>query len=208
MIRLPEETGNGSLLADLTPLLDVIFIVLVFLLLTANTPLLDIPVALPDSAATVEVASRGESERVTLVLHGDGHWQLAEESFAGWPELQAALKAQPNPQPLRSVYEAFVPSEMFLQAHVPFYDQHAVAGQTPWGADSLSFSFVDAAGTLFVQRLDDPPERVTRNAELEVVVSPDTVRLSSTVALIDSSQRALPAVFYLLKSSLGHLAIA
>lgn len=100
MIRLPEETGNGSLLADLTPLLDVIFIVLVFLLLTANTPLLDIPVALPDSAATVEVASRGESERVTLVLHGDGHWQLAEESFAGWPELQAALKAQPNPQPL------------------------------------------------------------------------------------------------------------
>ena len=66
----------------------------------------------------------------------------------------------PPPQPLRSVYEAFVPSEMFLQAHVPFYDQHAVAGQTPWGADSLSFSFVDAAGTLFVQRLDDPPERV------------------------------------------------
>ena len=43
MIRLPERAPQASLLADLTPLLDVIFIVLVFFLLTANTPLLSLP---------------------------------------------------------------------------------------------------------------------------------------------------------------------
>ena len=100
MIQLPEKMDSGSLLADLTPLLDVIFIVLVFLLLTANTPLLEIPVALPGSDAAVEVNEGNQHERAALVLHRDGHWQLADKTFAGWPELRAELQAQSNPPPL------------------------------------------------------------------------------------------------------------
>ncbi|MGB7385956.1 MAG: biopolymer transporter ExbD [Pseudomonas neustonica] len=115
MIDLPQEPGAGSLVADLTPLLDVIFIVLVFLLLTANTPLLEIPVALPDSDAAASVAQQKDSERAALVLHADGHWQLAEESFASWPELQTALQKQLTSPPLDVAVEKGAPATPLLK---------------------------------------------------------------------------------------------
>ena len=57
MIRLPATTAaQGNLLPDLTPLLDVIFIVLVFFLLTAQTPLLELPLQLPQSREALPAA--------------------------------------------------------------------------------------------------------------------------------------------------------
>jgi len=115
MIDLPVEPGAGSLVADLTPLLDVIFIVLVFLLLTANTPLLEIPVALPDSDAAAALAQQKDTERAALVLHADGHWQLAEKTFASWPELQTALQQQLTPPPLDVAVEKGAPATPLLK---------------------------------------------------------------------------------------------
>ena len=48
--------------------------------------------------------------------------------------------------------------QAFFGQHVPFFDQHAVAKQTPWSADSASFAYVDQDGQLFVQHLDEPGE--------------------------------------------------
>lgn len=92
MIRLPPaNTANASLLPDLTPLLDVIFIVLVFFLLTAQVPLLQRPLDLPqdqrDSASTTTV----ESQRQLLELDASGHWRLDDQPL-GFSELTGALQ--------------------------------------------------------------------------------------------------------------------
>ena len=52
MIRINdgEETGASFPAADLTPLLDVVFIVMVFLLFTANAQTLSLPVNLPEAS--------------------------------------------------------------------------------------------------------------------------------------------------------------
>jgi biopolymer transport protein ExbD len=94
MIQLPDESRQGSLLADLTPLLDVIFIVLVFLLLTANTPMLDIPVSLPGPSEAVSIRP-DDDKRTPLVLYRDGHWRLAEQSYPDWLSLRAILQEGP-----------------------------------------------------------------------------------------------------------------
>lgn len=77
MIRLPAaNTAHGNLLPDLTPLLDVIFIVLVFFLLTAQTPLLELPVQLPQSTEALSTAKAEGGERVQIQLSADGSWRL------------------------------------------------------------------------------------------------------------------------------------
>ena len=95
MIRLPPAAEPPGLLADLTPLLDVIFIVLVFFLLTAQTPLLQVPLRLPDSLdATTAVA--GEKERRQLLFLADGAWQLDQLHFADWTALRDAAPLAPD----------------------------------------------------------------------------------------------------------------
>lgn len=93
MIRLPEPPAQSSLLADLTPLLDVIFIVLVFFLLTAQTPLLQVPLQLPDSQ-DASPAAADSAQRQQLALFADGAWQLAEQRYPDWPSLREAPALQ------------------------------------------------------------------------------------------------------------------
>ena len=54
MIRINDidETSASLSMADLTPLLDVVFIVMVFLLFTANVQTLSLPVELPPGQPT------------------------------------------------------------------------------------------------------------------------------------------------------------
>ncbi len=49
MIKTPHSSQTQSLAPDLTPLLDIIFIVMVFLLLTASVKLESLEVELPSS---------------------------------------------------------------------------------------------------------------------------------------------------------------
>ena len=53
MIQFPndDDQSSGSFLPDLTSLLDVLFIVLVFFLLTANSAQLLLPIDLPAAAS-------------------------------------------------------------------------------------------------------------------------------------------------------------
>ncbi|NMT93171.1 biopolymer transporter ExbD, partial [Vibrio alginolyticus] len=57
MIKVPQDNNRNGLTPDLTPLLDIIFIVMVFLMLTAAVKLDSLDVALPssDSQAVAEV---------------------------------------------------------------------------------------------------------------------------------------------------------
>ncbi len=93
MIRLPAASSSHSnLLPDLTPLLDVIFIVLVFFMLTAQTPLLELPLQLPQSDEALPAVSAGKSERLQIQLTADGHWHFNGVQQADFPALRAELK--------------------------------------------------------------------------------------------------------------------
>lgn len=92
VIRLPA-TSNApvTLLPDLTPLLDVIFIVLVFFLLTAQTPLLELPLQLPQSREALAPAS-ASGQRLQVQLAADGSWRLDGAAQADFAELRGALQ--------------------------------------------------------------------------------------------------------------------
>ncbi|MDO9619339.1 MAG: biopolymer transporter ExbD [Pseudomonas sp.] len=91
VIRLPAASNSqGNLLPDLTPLLDVIFIVLVFFLLTAQTPLLELPLQLPQSREALPTASAGSGERMQIQLSVEGNWR-----FNGTPQTDfSALRTE------------------------------------------------------------------------------------------------------------------
>lgn len=95
MIRLPERTAAPSLLADLTPLLDVIFIILVFFLLTAQVPLLELPMRLPTTDAPLS-AGTAQTERLQLALHADGSWLLDQQRYASLQALREGATLEPQ----------------------------------------------------------------------------------------------------------------
>lgn len=90
MIRLPPaNSSSASLLPDLTPLLDVIFIVLVFFLLTAQAPLLQRPLDLPQDQGEGASAALVDTRRRVLELDAQGHWRLDDQllPLAALPEM-------------------------------------------------------------------------------------------------------------------------
>ncbi|OED50542.1 hypothetical protein ACH42_00940 [Endozoicomonas sp. (ex Bugula neritina AB1)] len=102
MIRVnsDEETGASLSMADLTPLIDVVFIVLVFLMLTANVQTLSLPVDLPQASAQ-EASATNEPKTITVsILHEGEPWALEEERFNDWETFSNVLlnkvKSEPN----------------------------------------------------------------------------------------------------------------
>ncbi|MFP2768478.1 ExbD/TolR family protein [Oceanisphaera sp. KMM 10153] len=96
MIGRPEPAHSGwrSLTPDITPLLDIIFIVLVFLMLTANIPLQSLEVDLPktDSAA---LSSVQDNKAITInLLAGTPAWALQGEKYEGWEQFKPVLQSR------------------------------------------------------------------------------------------------------------------
>ncbi len=92
MIRVSDDnSAQSSFLADLTPLLDVIFIVLVFLMLSSNTAPLALPVDLPTEGA--ELAKTVDVPKILTVslVHEPAEWGVDGETMASWDEVAAAL---------------------------------------------------------------------------------------------------------------------
>ncbi len=85
---------NESRFPDMTALLDVIFILLVFLLLTANVAPRALEVTLPaDASAPVMEITERESLTITLFTEGD-KWGLEKEVFSHWQAFEFAFAAQ------------------------------------------------------------------------------------------------------------------
>nr|WP_284500078.1 biopolymer transporter ExbD [Microbulbifer sp. GX H0434] len=78
---------------DLTPLLDIIFIVLVFLLLTANMRLVSLPMALPGNDSVSEQLP-ADPLTVSLPAGGPYQWGLGDRGFSDRGEFERALLAE------------------------------------------------------------------------------------------------------------------
>lgn len=115
MIRLPPAgIPSANLLPDLTPLLDVIFIVLVFFLLTAQQPLLELPLDLPKSDAELSAASQTPDERMVIRLDEQGAWRFAGQPQADFNNLRESLQSNP-PEAVDLALHQQASLEKFLQ---------------------------------------------------------------------------------------------
>ncbi|MGH1486529.1 MAG: biopolymer transporter ExbD [Cellvibrionaceae bacterium] len=96
VISVSSPNGNENQSLELTPLIDIIFIVIVFLLLTANTRLLSLPVTVPE---TDEVASTTpvNQEIIAVTITEDNRgWFIDQQYFAEWSLFRENLLRQFN----------------------------------------------------------------------------------------------------------------
>ena len=90
MIRVQQKSQINSSL-ELTPLIDIIFIVVVFLLLTANTRLLSLPVDIPDSDSEIALHEESEKPLTISLLDKSPIYAIGEDRFYEWAEFKQAL---------------------------------------------------------------------------------------------------------------------
>lgn len=122
MIRYrTEETaweGAGDLALDLTPLLDILFIVLVFFILTANSIERVFEVELPrEGVEQAEPLKAPDTITVTL-FEQPAEWAVGEQRYAQWNEAQHAVRSAHRRKPdaaLLVVGERGVDIERLLQ---------------------------------------------------------------------------------------------
>ena len=128
MIRIntDEETGASLSMADLTPLIDVVFIVLVFLMFTANVQTLSLPVNLP-SATDQQASATIAPKTVTVSILQEGKpWAIEEQRYDQWDRFSQTLLQHIQDQPGTTVLIAgdkeaplgnLVKLMMFLSQH-------------------------------------------------------------------------------------------
>jgi biopolymer transport protein ExbD len=90
MIRITQKAPM-SMSLELTPLIDIIFIVVVFLLLTANARLLSLPVDIPDSDSEISQDENVTTPLTISLLNESPSYAIGEEPFYEWSAFKAAL---------------------------------------------------------------------------------------------------------------------
>ncbi|MEX2961471.1 ExbD/TolR family protein [Microbulbifer sp. TYP-18] len=93
MIRV-KTTPVPATGLELTPLIDIVFIVVVFLLLTANTRLLSLPVEIPSSDSPAETATATASVLTITLQPTPPIWAINDQLFDSWQEFKPALLAK------------------------------------------------------------------------------------------------------------------
>ncbi len=116
MIRVQpaDEALSGP---DLTPLIDIIFIMLVFLMLTANPVTHLLSMELPQQAAR-SAPDPAPPSPLHLALTAEApHWHLEQTGFASLDQFKTALLSQPDltDRPIVVAGDKSVPLEPVLQ---------------------------------------------------------------------------------------------
>ncbi|OBU14369.1 biopolymer transporter ExbD [Photobacterium aquimaris] len=99
MITINNRHDSDDLTPDLTPLLDIIFIVMVFLLLTATVQIKALDVDLPQTSTQILQTTKADPITINLVAT-EPYWALQGQTINDWDsfnlQLLAAVKAAPN----------------------------------------------------------------------------------------------------------------
>ncbi|ELA6792605.1 biopolymer transporter ExbD [Vibrio alginolyticus] len=90
MIKTPQENSRNGLTPDLTPLLDIIFIVMVFLMLTAAVKLDSLDVNLP-STESQAVADVDKQSITVNILKEEPYWAINGKTYIDWDNFTLAL---------------------------------------------------------------------------------------------------------------------
>ncbi|WP_135441924.1 ExbD/TolR family protein [Vibrio tasmaniensis] len=90
MIKTPRSSQTQSLVPDLTPLLDIIFIVMVFLLLTASVKLESLEVELPSS--DIKNVSEVHKDSISVnILDHEPYWAINGQEYIDWENFKISL---------------------------------------------------------------------------------------------------------------------
>lgn len=92
MIKTPHS-HSSALMPDLTPLLDIIFIVMVFLLLTAAVKFESLDVSLPTTDSPTVSEVNKQSITVNLLTH-EPYWAIDGKQYIDWNNFTLALLEQ------------------------------------------------------------------------------------------------------------------
>jgi len=79
---------------ELTPLIDIVFIVIVFLLVTANVPLLKLPVSIPEASENPSAEVVDSDSAVITVPSKDALWGLDDKEYESWEAFKTQLQAR------------------------------------------------------------------------------------------------------------------
>ncbi|MCZ0758296.1 ExbD/TolR family protein [Vibrio diabolicus] len=90
MIKTPQDNTRHDLTPDLTPLLDIIFIVMVFLMLTAAVKLDSLDVNLP-STESQAVANVDKQSITVNILKDEPYWAINGKTYIDWDNFTLAL---------------------------------------------------------------------------------------------------------------------
>lgn len=103
MIYSQNNKQDQGITPDLTPLLDIIFIVMVFLLLTANVQLNTMKIDLPQTHDAAVLAAHDNAAITINVLTGEPAWAIEGQTAADWDAFNALFRQQIQRQPQRQV---------------------------------------------------------------------------------------------------------
>ncbi|WP_295899042.1 biopolymer transporter ExbD [uncultured Vibrio sp.] len=116
--RQKSAPFGSDLTPDLTPLLDIIFIVMVFLLMTANIDIKTMDIDVPTTDET-QVLTSIDSEVIAVnLLTTSPHWAIEQTPFESWDTFSNALIKQTNNHPDKDIVigsDKDVPVEKMLQ---------------------------------------------------------------------------------------------
>lgn len=87
--RKPMPAASSTL--ELTPLIDIVFIVVVFLLLTANTQLLPLPVNIPQADGDTATQQDTITPITVSVFADTPAFAIDRQRYADWPAFKTAL---------------------------------------------------------------------------------------------------------------------
>lgn len=90
-VEVDQSSSFAALAVDLTPMIDILFIVLVFFILTANPIEHALKVDLPSKGAEQAKALTVE-ESIQITLFTDKKWALNDQEFADWSATKKAFK--------------------------------------------------------------------------------------------------------------------
>ncbi len=96
MIEIPDsQRGNiiTDLMPDLTPLLDVMFMLIIFFILTANAVPYTLDVNLPEDAEDVVQAIEDPTMLSVTLLPNDNDWKITDVLYQDETKFKEALTA-------------------------------------------------------------------------------------------------------------------
>lgn len=100
MIQSHSLLNDEEFKPDLTPLLDIIFIVMVFLLLTANVSVHTLDIDIPVAQENSELTQPDKPVISVGILHNDVEkWALDGKRFESWSSFSLALLKEKEQYP-------------------------------------------------------------------------------------------------------------
>jgi biopolymer transport protein ExbD len=110
--KSPEKTLGAP---EITPLIDIVFIVIVFLLITANSPLLTLPIAVPAADQESDLGSSTQAELVITITADQPYWHIGSQSFKDWGLFKEELLLNTDSHHLTIAADKAAPTEPLLK---------------------------------------------------------------------------------------------